>query len=529
MDKCSWEDEKPRIYNSLSESNSTVSLTHISKKIRRGSFFLYWDPALDITPRLARMEKSRLCLSQNQFSALEYQLYSSRCLKVKKDRVYTYAALIVEFNNDVYIKLIRYLSVWNVLHLCIWRHHNKTMTMPSDELVALFERSYHVQSSDKKLVIKQTQIKINKKYTLRRVFWTAHQRQAAANTRDHFLYGFEVKEPMLSDLLWTQSNNEMVREFIMGLLKAEVDVAIIKDICYAQLQPKVVESDTSLQKTKQEAAVQRMSITTFEPVKRETLAAVKIQRAYCKRLAKKRAAVRQVEAWWEPFRLETEELRLELAEEQDEVARQIQEGQDLFEYNDLVQEIKDDYKTISRPEPRPPSYWVKVVMILAVPLFLSMLVNTVPYVALMIILYVVGQLLTQYRKVWYVTWIQTLGLWTWTTILMNTAFVKNGWIRIPVWVAIVAFGKHRWMMVFFASLLIRIGLSFVYDAFSIQPTEYGIFAYDVYCVATIAAASRQGTPIHMLQKVMINVIFLFIIVAGGGMAWIMVCLTGDQV
>ena len=85
MDKCSWEDEKPRIYNSLSESNSTVSLTHISKKVRRGSFFLYWDPALDITPRLARMEKSRLCLSQNQFSALEYQLYSSRCLKVKTD------------------------------------------------------------------------------------------------------------------------------------------------------------------------------------------------------------------------------------------------------------------------------------------------------------------------------------------------------------------------------------------------------------------------------------------------------------
>ena len=84
-------------------------------------------------------------------------------------------------------------------------------------------------------------------------------------------------------------------------------------------------------------------------------------------------------------------------------------------------------------------------------------------------------------------------------------------------------------MVFFASLLIRIGLSFVYDAFSIQPTEYGIFAYDVYCVATIAAASRQGTPIHMLQKVMINVIFSVIIVAGGGMAWIMVCLTGDQV
>ena len=163
MDICSWEDEKPRIYNSLSESNSTVSLTHISKKIRRGSFFLYWDPALDITPRLARMEKSRLCLSQNQFSALEYQLYSSRCLKVKTDRVYTHAALIVEFNNDVYIKLIRYLSVWNVLHLCIWRHCNKTMTMPSDELVSLFERSYHVQSSDKKLVIKQMQIKINKR------------------------------------------------------------------------------------------------------------------------------------------------------------------------------------------------------------------------------------------------------------------------------------------------------------------------------------------------------------------------------
>jgi len=407
--------------------------------------------------------------------------------------------------------------------------------MPSNELITLFETPHTVQDTLENLVLKQTQIKINDNFTLRRAFWTAYQRQAAANTRDHFLYGFEPKKPMLSDLSWTQPNNEMVREFILALLRAEVDVAIIKDVCYAQLQKqqegsqkqqegsqkKTLNNEQPMSKTKVTVTAQRTSITDFAPIAEDIQAATRLQRLYRKRLAKKKAAMRVIEAWWEPFRLETEEVRLEMMEHRRAFIQEIDEEQgrqrDLFAYNELLQEIKDDYKTTRQPELRPPSYWVKVVVILALPIYLATLVEIVPYGA-MVVLYVAGHIMTNYRKVWFITWLQTLGMWTWTVIMLNSAFIlNNGWIRIPVWLAIVALGKQHWIAVFVACLLVRIGLTFVYDAFSIQPIEYGIFLYDFYCMATIAAASRQGTPMQMLQKVMINIIFLVIISASAAM------------
>ena len=148
-----------------------------------------------------------------------------------------------------------------------------------------------------------------------------------------------------------------------------------------------------------------------------------------------------------------------------------------------------------------------------------------PTFSLLIVAYVLGQMMTYYRKVWYITWIQTLALWTWTVFMLNKASVlNNGWIRIPIWIAIVAFGRQRWMAVLFVTMVIRIGFTFMYDIFAIQPMEYGIFVYDLYSVATIAAASRQGTPIEMLQKVMINIVMLVIIATGGAIAWVVVCL-----
>ena len=148
-----------------------------------------------------------------------------------------------------------------------------------------------------------------------------------------------------------------------------------------------------------------------------------------------------------------------------------------------------------------------------------------PEFGLLIVAYVLGQIMTYYRKVWYITWIQTLTLWTWTVFMLNKAFVRrNGWIRIPVWIAIVAFGGQRWMAVFFATMVIRIGLTFMYDIFAIHGfMEYGIFVYDAYCITTIAAASRQGTPIQMLQKVMINIVMLVIIASGGAITWVVAC------
>ena len=532
VDYINDDDDKKRNYE---RSNSTISITNISKKIRRGSFFLHWDSTLQVTDELKKLEKSRLCLSQNDFCALEYQLYTSRCLLAKKDKVYTYAGRNVTFNNDVYIKLIRYMTVWNVLNLCIWRYHNEIDTVPSEEMQDLFDTMYEVEDDQPSLVVKETAIKLTDNYTLRRVFWTVKQRQAAANTRDHFLRGFEARYPMMSDLRWTQTNNNMVREFITGLLRADVEVSIVHDICYAQLVKektgkektgKVIRHN-SLDKTKETMPTQRSSITDFTPVKEEVVAAIRLQRAYRKRLVKLKDAVRIIERFWEPFRLENAEIRLEIQQENEANLQRIEErenNEDLFKYDELAQEIKDDYNTVRRPEPRPPSYWMKVIAILALPIFLSTLIETMPAFGLLIVLYVLGQMMTNYRKVWYITWIQTLALWTLTVFMLNQVFIlRNGWIRIPAWIAIVAFGRQRWMAFFFATMVIRIALTFMYDIFAIHPMEYGIFVYDAYCITTIAAASRQGKPIEMLQKVMINIVMLVIIAASGAMAWFVAC------
>lgn len=520
-------------------SNSTISFSHISKKLRRGSFFVHWDPVLEITPRLKKLEKSRLCLSQNEFSALEYQLYASRCLKPKKNQVYTYAGRTVEFQNDVYIKLLRYINVWNMLNLCIWRYHNEFMKIPSDEMIALFNTTYELEDEvEERVVTKKMEIKINDKYTLRRVFWTTYQRKAAANTRDHFLFNFERRYPMMSDLKWTETNNSMIREYILALMRAEVDIHIIHDICYEQLVKEkneqlvkekngkeyVLETkDNPLEKTIEIMPMQRSSITDFSQVKEEVVAAIRLQRAYRKRLEKLKDAVRRIEIWWEPLRVKIIESRLEISQEMLEVIENL--PVDAFEYKELVQEIKDDYKTTLRPKTRTNMYWIKVMAILAVPVALGASLDRwdgFEKLPLIVMGYVALQMLTAYRKLWKTMWFQTLALWFITAIIINSNFYGDGWLRIPVWIAVVALGRKYWVMLFIATLVIRIVLSEftemfteVNEMFSLQPEEYYFFIYDFYCIATIAAASRQGTPIEMLHKVMINVVFLFVIVGSG--------------
>ena len=512
-----------RTYNS---SSSTVSFLNIRNQVRRGSFFLYWDDALEIPPKLKTMQKYRLGLSQNDFSMLEYQLYCCRCINAKKNLLYTYAARYVQLSNDVYIKLIRYLSLEKVLHLCIWRWHNTSLlTMPSSDMICMFETRHTEKERDEKIVLKQTQIKINNRYTLRRVFWSQFQRQAAANTRDHYLYHFEKTYPMLWDCPWTRQNNDMIREFILALLKADVDLHIIHNICVEKLQS---TEQTYLLKEKVPAAVQRTSITTFEPITDDIQAAIRLQRFYRKRLAIQKDAVRRIEVWWEPHRVENIEIRLEIAQQHDEVIERMEEELDLFQYKELVAEIKDDYKTVRRPETRTNKYWLKVIMILTVPVAIGILLeswNGWDNGPLMFVCYGAFQLLTIYRKLWKVLWFQTLVLWLFTVILLNreASMIQDG-IRIPVWVFIVAVGRKRWILLFLVTLVIRIGLTFFSDTFSIQPTEYGLVVYDLYCMATIAGASRQGTPIEMLHKVVINVVFLIIIGFSGAVECLYGCL-----
>ena len=529
LDEMDIDEEIVRLF---CKSDSTISFSEISQRVRRGSFFIKWDPSLDIPESLKKMRKDRLNLSQNEFSALEYQLYCCRILLKKKNFVYTYAARNVQLKNDVYEKLIRYLDVWQVYNMCIWRHHNTTMTFPDDDMILMFNLPKEMEEETEPQVKKMTQMTINENYTLRRAHWSGPQRVAARHTRDFFLYGFETKYPMLCDLKCTQDNHDMIREFLLALLKADVSIETIKDICDAQLfgmpeVPKMVVEEMS--KKKMEMPVQRSSITDFSPIAIEVVAATKLQRAYRKRLETLKDAVRRIEVWWEPFRVENIEIRLEIAEHHDEVIERMEEELDLFQYKELVAEIKDDYKTVRRPETRTNKYWLKVIMILTVPVAIGILLeswNGWDNGPLLLVCYGAFQLLTLYRKLWKVLWFQTLVLWLFTVILLNreVSLIQDGWIRIPVWVVIVAVGRKRWILLFLATLVIRIGLTLFSDTFSIQPTEYGLVVYDFYCMATIAAASRQGTPIEMLHKVVINVVFLIIIAFSGAVGCLYGCL-----
>ena len=518
------------------QSDSTISISEISQKVRRGSFFIKWDPSLKVPKPLKKMRKDRLNLSQNDFSALEYQLYCCRILLSKKDCVYTYGARNVHLKNDVYEKLIRYLDVWQVYNMCIWRHHNLTMTMPNDDMKSMFTSpAKDMEEETERQVKRMTQITINENYKLRRAHWSVTQRLAARHTRDFFLYDFETKYPMLCDLKCTQDNHDMIREFVLALLKADVSIETIKDICDAQLYgmpevPKMVELEEEMSKKKMEMPVQRSSITDFSPITTEVVAATKLQRAYRKRLETLKEAVRRIEEWWEPHRVDNIEIRLEIAQEMEEAMNNLEPAGDLFQYKELVAEIKDDYKTVRHPETRTINYWSKVIMILTVPVAIGILLgrwNLEDFTPLILICYGVFQYLTAYRKLWKVLWVQTLVLWLFTVILLNSevSMIQDGWIRIPVWVVIVAVGRKRWILLFLATLVIRVGLMLFSDTFSIQPTEYGLVVYDLYCMATIAGASRQGTPIEMLHKVVINVVFLIII----GFSGVFGCLYGCMI
>jgi len=512
-----------------------------------------WDNSLDINCEclnkcecLKSLRKDRLGVSQFIFDHIQYQMYVTNILKLKKgknrkreDRVYCYPAemssAVGVIRDEAYIRIIRKLTAEQACKLLIFRYYNFVHAFPPDEIVSLLNESHTVNHKVDVDRRNKTDIKINEHYKLQNVHWTKQQRKACANTRNLFLNkGRGVQEfPQLSDISFF-GNNEFFQEVLIAFLKAKVTPDIMCKMCESCFPTldKFLDQPQDFEKQCLTVNSQRKSITVItDEMRYKNKAASTIQRAFRQHLQTKIRAVRIIERWWvmNPWVMETEEFRLEIAQDNEARIQALEEevnNEDLFKYDELVQEIKDDYNSVRRPEPRPPSYWIKVVAILAFPIFLSTLIKTMPEFGLLIVAYVLGQMMTYYRKVWYITWIQTLALWTWTVFMLNKAFVlNNGWIRIPVWIAIVAFGKHYWMAVFFATMLVRITLTFAFDLFPfrIQPMEYGIFVYDIYSVATIAAASRQGTPIQMLQKVMINIVMLVIIASGGAIAWVVAC------
>ena len=530
-----------------------MSKTHKKRRISWDNSIIRsikWDNSLNIECEclnkcecLKGLRKDRLGVSQFIFDHLQYQMYVTNIVKLKKgknrqgkDRLYSYPAVMSSavgvITDEAYIRIIRKLTAEQACKLLIFRYYNYLQPFPPDKIVSLFDKIHTVNCKVDVDRTNKTDIKINEHYKLQNVYWTKQQRKACANTRNFFLNkGRGVKEfPQLSDISFFR-NDEFFQEVLIAFLKAKVTPDIMCKMCESCFPTvdKILDQPQEMEKQCLNFQPQRKSITVItDEMRYKNKAASTIQRAFRQHLQTKIRAVRIIERYWEPFRLETEEIRLEIQQEteaQNQVLQEQVNNEDLFKYDELVQEIKDDYNTVRRPEPRLPSYWIKVIAILALPIFLSTFIKTMPEFGLLIVLYVLGQMMTYYRKVWYITWIQTLALWTWTVVMLNKAFVRrNGWIRIPVWIAIVAFGRQHWMAVFFVTMVIRIGLTFVYDMYTIHaPMEYGIFVYDAYCVATIAAASRQGTPIQMLQKVMINIVMLVVIATGGAIAWVVVC------
>ena len=281
---------------------------------------------------------------------------------------------------------------------------------------------------------------------------------------------------------------------------------------------------------------QRNSITVLtEEMENENKAAVTIQRAFRQHIQTKIRAVRIIERWWYQLERERYEVISEIAEEMQEALDRAnlrtEDTEDLFNWKRFAEEVKDDYKKARHPEPRLPSYWFKALAIVTLPI-VGAIEAVSPYEYSFIgfnpptlIFYMFLLWLIHYKHNFYATWIQTLGMWFFTVALLNQLFILyNGWIRVYAWIVIVAVGRRHWMALFFVSMCIRVFLSFWYDVFSIQPVEYYVFLYDFYSITTIAAASRQGTPIQMLQKVMINIVMLLFIISSGVLAWMAACL-----
>jgi hypothetical protein len=109
------------------------------------------------------------------------------------------------------------------------------MPAPSETMINMFVSPRDMEEEMEKQVKTVTKFKVNKEYKLRRMMWTDFQRSAASNTRDTFLEGFPRRYPMLSDLKCTEDNHIVIRNFLLGLLKADVSIKTIKNLCDEQL------------------------------------------------------------------------------------------------------------------------------------------------------------------------------------------------------------------------------------------------------------------------------------------------------
>ena len=104
-------------------------------------------------------------------------------------------------------------------------------------------------------------------------------------------------------------------------------------------------AETTLKKEKIVSTAQRTSITNFDPIERDINACITIQKFYRRRLQKLKRAVQIIEIWWEPMRVEGEQIR-RLSQIRIEEMIDQANASDALKYDDYVQEIKTEYYNV---------------------------------------------------------------------------------------------------------------------------------------------------------------------------------------
>eukprot|EP00943_MAST-04B_sp_MAST-4B-sp1_P005996 g5996.t1 len=143
------------------------------------------------------------------------------------------------------------------------------------------------------------------------------------------LYG-----PVLSELPSTKCNNKIRALFLLACLKANASPKLLAEIALAQYKHRITLNDLirdtsasndllenlevlkylkdepdTFKKRRLSMQPQRVSYTNFDPETNEISAATKLQIFYRKRLNRKVHAVKVIENWWEPYRVENLETR----------------------------------------------------------------------------------------------------------------------------------------------------------------------------------------------------------------------------
>lgn len=552
------------------------------KKRRVSRTWVQWDKALEVSVELKNLRKYQLGITQLQFDHLQNQLYVIGCVKNKENKYIYPAVTSGDFHvpDSAYIKILKHLHISQMYKFCIWKYANNIFKTVPEHLESFFaedelneicvkeqksedglneicvkeEKSADVfeeelyESIETKIwkdvversVTKNTVIKINDTYTLQNVQWTVFQRKAARNTRNHFLYGFKEEYPMLSDVEFTEFNQNFVYQFLTALLKADVSGAIISNICCScfgvsnidfDMEEKVLLEDLSVKKEKTDVQMQqRTSITDFTYMEKENKAARIIQRAFRRVLQGKKNAVVTIEKWWLPYAIRGKVEREVFERRLSASVEMLEERTDKFKYKDFKKEIIQDFKEINNTKKKGYSYWLQIYCLVGLGCLIeyALTLSDVFDEKIMILFpWILLQLLTVKRLIKKVLFIQTILLITITCRLLNVVMqVDTVASRFFVYFIIVNAFRQYWLYGLIIAFIIRFALYSAWlEYFFLRPNEGFVFVYDIYSVVTIVACHRSGDPIKMLHKWMVGVLVFTIILAGIAATNIMVLIT----